>query len=193
MGSLGEFRAIPPCLHQAGRDPQMLSRVAKLLGDAATALQEDTQSAYFYLDQAMELLRQANNCSECGARHAGGGLTHWQARRLDQYVSQNLAAPIRTCDLSAQLSLSSSHFSHMFKQTFGITPLAYVARKRIEAAREMMLATEEPLTHIAHAHGFCDQSHFTRTFRRETGLSPLMWRQRCAPRTLPGNDHQERI
>lgn len=189
MGSLGEFRAIPPCLHQAGRDPQMLARVAKLLGDAATALQEDTQSAYFYLDQAMELLRQANN----GARHAGGGLTRWQARRLDQYISQKLADPIRTCDLAAQLSLSSSHFSHVFKQTFGITPLAYVARKRIEAAREMMLATEAPLTHIAHAHGFCDQSHFTRTFRRETGLSPLMWRQRCAPRTQPGNDHQESI
>ncbi|MGA4603855.1 erythrose-4-phosphate dehydrogenase, partial [Ectopseudomonas hydrolytica] len=32
---------------------------------------------------------------------------------------------------SAQLNLSSSHFSHVFKQTFGITPLAYVARKRI--------------------------------------------------------------
>ena len=131
----------------------------------------------------MELLRQANAYRDYGARHAGSGLTHWQTRRLDHYISQHLAAAIRTCDLAAQLNLSSSHFSHVFKQTFGITPLAYVARKRIEAAREMMLATDQPLTQIAHAHGFCDQSHFTRTFRRETGLSPLMWRQRCTTKT----------
>ena len=66
----------------------------------------------------------------------------------------------------------------MFKQSFGITPLAYVAHKRIEAARAMMCTTDEPLTHIAHAHGFCDQSHFSRTFRREIGMSPQSWRQR---------------
>ena len=188
MGSFGGFRAAPTCLHQAGRDPQLLARIAGLLGDAETALHGDMHDAYRCLEQAMALLRQAHACQDCATRHAGSGLTHWQTRRLDQYICDNLAASIRTCDLAAQLSLSSSHFSHVFKQTFGITPLAYVARKRIEAAREMMLATDQPLTHIAHAHGFCDQSHFTRTFRRETGLSPLMWRQRCASRAQPAND-----
>ncbi len=188
MGSFGDFRAVAPCPHQAGRDPQELRRISSLLAEAEMALQDDTHSAYFYLEQAMELLRHANACRDCGARHASSGLTHWQTRRLDQYINENLAASIRTCDLAAQLSLSSSHFSHVFKQTFGITPLAYVARKRIEAAREMMLVSDQPLTQIAHAHGFCDQSHFTRTFRRETGLSPLMWRQRCASRAQPAND-----
>ena len=76
--------------------------------------------------------------------------------------------------LARQLEMRESSYS---------APLAYVARKRIEAARAMMLATDQPLTQIAHAHGFCDQSHFTRTFRRETGMSPLLWRQRCAART----------
>lgn len=183
MGSLREFRAAVPCLHPVGHDPQLLTRIAALLGEAEMALQDDTHNAYACLEQAMELLRQANAYRDYGARHAGSGLTHWQTRRLDHYISQHLAAAIRTCDLAAQLNLSSSHFSHVFKQTFGITPLAYVARKRIEAAREMMLATDQPLTQIAHAHGFCDQSHFTRTFRRETGLSPLMWRQRCTTKT----------
>ncbi|MFI8747022.1 helix-turn-helix domain-containing protein [Pseudomonas sp. NPDC077186] len=180
MGSLGEFQPFAPCPLQAGRDPQALARIAALLAEAETLLLEDTQSAYLHVEQAMTLLRQVNACSQCGIRHCTNGLTRWQTRRLDQYISDNLAAAIRTCDLAAQLKLSSSHFSHVFKQTFGITPLAYVARKRIEAAREMMLATDQPLTQIAQAHGFCDQSHFSRTFRRETGLSPLMWRQRCA-------------
>lgn len=177
MDSLGELRSIAADLQQAMPEPQRLARIARLLGEAEAALWEDAQSAYVHLDQAMALLRQ---------EHAGdpmGGLTRWQVRRLDAYIGQHLDTPIRTCHLAAQLNLSSSHFSHLFKQTFGITPLTYVARKRIEAAREMMRSTDEPLTRIAHAHGFCDQSHFSRTFRRETGLSPLIWRQRCAAKT----------
>ncbi|WP_417706669.1 helix-turn-helix domain-containing protein [Pseudomonas sp.] len=183
MGSFGELQAIAPCLHQAGHDPQLLDRIAALLAEAETQLLEDTQSAYLQVEQAMTLLRQVNACKQCGIRQCANGLTRWQTRRLDQYIGDNLATAIRTCDLAAQLSLSSSHFSHVFKQTFGVTPLAYVARKRIEAAREMMLSTDQPLTQIAHAHGFCDQSHFTRTFRRETGLSPLIWRQRCTAKS----------
>lgn len=183
MGSFGELQAITPCPHQAGHDPQLLDRIAALLAEAETQLLEDTQSAYLQVEQAMTLLRQVNACKQCGIRHCANGLTRWQTRRLDQYIGDNLATAIRTCDLAAQLSLSSSHFSHVFKQTFGITPLVYVARKRIEAAREMMLSTDQPLTQIAHAHGFCDQSHFTRTFRRETGLSPLIWRQRCTAKS----------
>jgi AraC family transcriptional regulator len=179
MGSLGEFPGIAPGLRQAMPDLQKLARIAYLLGEAEAALWEDTQSAYVLLDQAMQLLRRENACGQCSSGHTGG-LTRWQVRRLDEYIGQHLDTPIRTCNLATQLNLSSSHFSHVFKQTFGITPLAYVARKRIEAAREMMLATDRSLTQIAHAHGFCDQSHFTRTFRRETGLSPLLWRQRCA-------------
>lgn len=189
MGSFGELQAITPCLHQTGLDPQLLDRIAALLAEAETQLLEDTQSAYLHVEQAMTLLRQVNACKQFGIRHCANGLTRWQTRRLDQYISDNLAAAIRTCDLAAQLKLSSSHFSHVFKQTFGITPLTYVARKRIEAAREMMLTTDQPLTQIAHAHGFCDQSHFTRTFRRETGLSPLIWRQRSTAQTTAAAEH----
>ena len=121
MGSLREFRAAVPCLHPVGHDPQLLARIAALLGEAEMALQDDTHNAYACLEQAMELLRQANAYHDYGARPAGSGLTPWQTRRLDHYISQHLAAAIRTCDLAAQLNLSSSHFSHVFKQTFGIT------------------------------------------------------------------------
>lgn len=191
MGSLGGLRTITPCPHQAGSDAQTLARVADLLGEAESVLRDDTQSAYFCLDQAMALLRRTNPCTECTARHAAFGLTHWQRGRLDQYINQNLATAIRTCDLAALLRLSCSHFSHVFKQTFGITPLAYVARKRIAAASEMMLTTDQPLAQIAHAHGFCDQSHFTRTFRRHTGLSPLMWRQRYAKQAQTTSENDQ--
>lgn len=106
-----------------------------------------------------------------------GGLAGWQVKRLAAYIDAHLDSSIRTRELAAVLGLSVSHFTRAFKQAFGSPPLLYVARRRIEAARAMMLATDESLTRVAHVHGFCDQSHFSRTFRRETGTTPQAWRR----------------
>lgn len=171
MGSLRKINNGQPIDDQ----PTTLTLISRLLGDADAALREDTQSAYLCLDQAMELLRREQTCAP-----RAGGLSTWQVRRLDLHIFQHLDSPIRTCELAALLQLSSGHFTRLCKQRFGISPRSYIARKRIEAAREMMQNTDEPLTRIAHAHGFCDQSHFCRTFRREIGISPRLWRLRQA-------------
>jgi len=177
MGSLGEIQGIAPGLAKEVDNPLALARIARLLADAGAVLQEDTQSAYCHLKQAMELLCQVND-SDRGKRRLAGGLTRWQMRRLDDYIGRHLDIQIRTSALAGQIGLSVSHFAHVFKETFGITPLAYVTRRRIESALDMMIRTNDPLTRIAHIHGFCDQSHFSRTFRREIGISPQAWRQR---------------
>ncbi|VVP26924.1 helix-turn-helix transcriptional regulator [Pseudomonas fluorescens] len=185
MGARGNKNEdMPSCLHKAGGDPQTLLKITILLGEAQTSLNEDTQSAYFLLDKAMELLRQenANNHRVLSQPHT---LSRWQTRHLNEYIHHHLEIPIRIYNLSALLGLSTSHFCHLFKNTFGITPRVYVARMRLTAARRMMLDTDQPLTNIAHAHGFCDQSHFCRTFRREIGISPQVWRQRRIHDVLP--------
>ena len=40
-----------------------------------------------------------------------------------------------------------------------------------------MLASDDALTSIAHAHGFCDQSHFSRAFQSHMGVGPQSWRR----------------
>jgi methylphosphotriester-DNA--protein-cysteine methyltransferase len=57
---------------------------------------------------------------------------------------------------------------------------AYVAARRIEQAKRLMLATRDPLSHIALACGFSDQPHFNKLFRRRVGMSPGIWRRRFA-------------
>ena len=53
-----------------------------------------------------------------------------------------------------------------------------VRRRRIEAAARDLAAATATIAAVAAAHGFTDQSHFTRQFRRYMGLTPLEYRQR---------------
>jgi len=77
---------------------------------------------------------------------------------------------------------SVCYFSRAFKVSFGETPHAYVMRRRVRRAQELMLNSDEPLSHIALACGFADQAHLSRLFRREVGATPSAWRRAAEPR-----------
>lgn len=147
--------------------------VMLLLRDAQVFLNVDRDSACQCLSRALVMLQKDDSPTK--SNH--GCLPSWQSKRVVEYVETNLKSPIRAVQLAGLLNLSTSHFSHAFKNTFGVTPLVYIARRRIESARQLMLTTDLSLTEISHSHGFCDQSHFIRTFRRQVGVTPQVWRR----------------
>ncbi|MFC7286877.1 helix-turn-helix transcriptional regulator [Herminiimonas glaciei] len=100
-----------------------------------------------------------------------------QIRNLNTYIDERMATRIRTMDLAADLGLSVSHFSRIFKQTTGTSPRIYILRRRIAGACATMLLSDLHLTDIAYMYGFCDQSHFNRAFNFANGISPLEWRR----------------
>src|ERR1700691_2367557 len=63
-----------------------------------------------------------------------------------------------------------------FRSSVGLAPHAYVMRRRILRAQELLASTELPLADIAIATGFADQSHFCRRFRDMTGVPPRTFR-----------------
>ena len=80
-------------------------------------------------------------------------------------------------DIASACGLSVSHFSRAFRRSIGLSPHAWLLDKRVEAAKAMLRRREAPLSLIALACGFADQSHFTRVFTRRVGLSPGAWRK----------------
>ena len=101
------------------------------------------------------------------SRHYQRVLVHVQSR-LDQTISVD--------ELAAEAGMSPSHFSRVFKETLGVTPMQFVMAYRIEQAIKMMEDKAQPLGDIALACGFSDQAHFTRSFKQVTGQTPRNFR-----------------
>jgi AraC family transcriptional regulator len=104
------------------------------------------------------------------------GMGGERLRRVLDYVEAHLGEEMTLAELADVACFSTYYFSRCFKQAVGMGLHQYVARRRVERAKDLMRGTAHPLATIAHAVGFTDQSHFTSTFRRETGITPGKFR-----------------
>jgi AraC family transcriptional regulator len=68
------------------------------------------------------------------------------------------------------------HVAAAFRRQYGCTVGEYVRQRRIEFARQQLISSPASLAEVALAAGFADQSHFSRTFKRLTGLTPKTYR-----------------
>jgi PAS domain S-box-containing protein len=80
--------------------------------------------------------------------------------------------------LASLASLSISQLDRTFKRLFQLTPQQFVLRVRINAACQMLSATDQSVLDVALRNGFCDQSYFTKQFRRHLGTTPIAYRRK---------------
>lgn len=78
--------------------------------------------------------------------------------------------------IAREVGVHSVSLARAFRHHFQCSIGDYVRRLRIEHACRQIAQTNAPLIEIAHAVGFYDQSHFSRTFKRYTGLTPAEYR-----------------
>ena len=92
------------------------------------------------------------------------------------YMKENIEKPISLKQLANYTGYSPSHFSLLFKQQTGSSPLMYLNLLRIQAACEWLLQTDMKINQICHKVGIDDQYYFSRLFRQQMGMSPREWR-----------------
>jgi AraC-like DNA-binding protein len=105
-----------------------------------------------------------------------GGLSPAVKNRICEFIESNIGEKISLDALSSMAGLSPHHFSRAFQQSVGMPPHRYLLRRRLEHVEQMLRDTQLPLSHIALAVGFSDQSHLNRHFRRFAGMSPSLAR-----------------
>ncbi len=93
-------------------------------------------------------------------------------------IRQHYAEPLTNQRLARVAGLSVRGLERAFHQAFRASPQQYLRRVRVRMACYALVHTQRRISEIAVAHGFCDQSHFSREFRRQVGLSPQEYRRR---------------
>jgi len=144
----------------AARAPGESKHVAALAQFLAAYLAEK------YMDAAPEMTRNSFR----------GGLPIWQIRKVEDYVREKLTEEIPVETLAGLVELSPFHFSRVFKQATGMSPLQFVTRERITRAQQLIRETSRSLIEIALEVGYTSPSHFAQVFRRAVGVTPTEFR-----------------
>ena len=116
--------------------------------------------------------------------YGGAGAAPGDYQRLTracEFVLAHYGERIAVADIAKCAHLSASQLQREFRRLFGMSLGDYVLRVRLIMARRKLETTGAAVGQIALECGFYDQSHFTRAFRAETGLSPREYRRRFAP------------
>ncbi|MDI3258130.1 MAG: AraC family transcriptional regulator [Sinobacteraceae bacterium] len=87
-------------------------------------------------------------------------------------IEDNIEQPLTIKRLAAKAGMSPALFRKRFADTTGMPVHSYVLKERIERACELIDECNLPLAAIAAQCGFSSQSHMTRVFRRELGVTP---------------------
>ena len=72
--------------------------------------------------------------------------------------------------------MSQFHFSHLFKQSLGVSPHQYILQQQVERAQQLLKQTKLSVVEIALQSGFNSHSHMSQQFRQLTGMTPKAYR-----------------
>jgi AraC-like DNA-binding protein len=98
------------------------------------------------------------------------------AEQLRAFLDTNLFEPVTMAAAAERLGAGPTRLARAFARVFGIAPHAYLVGRRLDAARDRILAGQ-PLADVAVEVGFYDQAHLSRRFKRFLGVTPGRYAQ----------------
>ena len=107
-------------------------------------------------------------------------LPYSQISKIVEYILENHRERISVADVSAKSNLSPRQLNRKFNDAFGMSVQDFLTKTRIQGSSDALLNTPSSISEIARQYGFCDQSAFTQSFRKHTGITPLKFRKQYA-------------
>jgi AraC-like DNA-binding protein/ligand-binding sensor protein len=158
----------------------LLSRAASDLNDTNVL---DTNERYLKkIEESQSFDEIKDNISAIMEKIAGNifsfhGVRHFSAlKKAERFIWQNYTRKLSLREIAAVSGLSAPYFSTIFKEEMGENLSDYLNRLRVEKAGGMLLTSNLPISEIATACGFEDQSWFSKIFKNNTGFTPGKYR-----------------
>jgi transcriptional regulator GlxA family with amidase domain len=95
-----------------------------------------------------------------------------------EWMHKNFAKSFSLEDLAERVGMSMRNFVRRFKQATGDTPLIYLQKLRVAAAKRMLENNHRTMPEISAAVGYQDVVFFRSLFQRHTGILPSEYRER---------------
>jgi len=99
-------------------------------------------------------------------------------RRARDLMDREYAYPLDVAELAHAALMSPGHFSRQFRATYGETPYAYLAARRIERAKALLRLGDLSVTEVCMAVGFSSLGSFSARFTQLVGETPTAYRDR---------------
>lgn len=138
------------------------------------------------MQTAKALLLQTPRTWQVGYAAEPPQTTHDDAlvRRAQEWLFEHFAEDVRVEELASRVASSPRNLSRRFKAATGESPIRYLQRLRINAARHLLENDLKTVREVSRAVGYRDLSFFRRLFKRHTGQAPQKYRERFGT-TLP--------
>ena len=106
-------------------------------------------------------------------------------RRARDLMDIDYAEPLDLDAMAAEAGFSRYHFAREFRVAFGETPGAYLSRRRVERAKDLLASANLTVTEICMVVGFSSLGSFSRRFTELVGCAPSEYRRRMVERGGP--------
>lgn len=93
------------------------------------------------------------------------------------WMKANIKNSVTLSQLADAANLSPFHFHRLFTNVYEQTPLQYLTQLRLKEVCKLLRNTNQPISWVATAGGFEDQSSFIRLFKKEMKVTPLAYRK----------------
>lgn len=103
--------------------------------------------------------------------------TSERLRKLRGEIFLSLGHPWSVGEMASSVGLSESRFYSVYRSVYGSSPMDDLIRARIDAAKNALLFSSQPVSAIAESLGYNNLTHFIRQFRSFTGTSPSRYRK----------------
>ncbi|MFW5642956.1 MAG: helix-turn-helix domain-containing protein [Alkalispirochaeta sp.] len=89
----------------------------------------------------------------------------------------NIRSRVTVAEVSRRLGITQAHLTRLFTEHFGVSPLQYYRRLRMDVAASLLLNTTRSVKEISWELGYSNPFHFSRSFSRYADMSPRAYRE----------------
>ena len=113
--------------------------------------------------------------------HNPDGQKYSQLAPVIEYIEENYPNDMTLDKLAGMLDISPQYLCRLFKECYKMRPFEYLARKRIQVAKQMLVQEGYSVNEVSQLVGYNDCSYFCSVFKKHEGISPAEFKAHNCP------------